>query len=213
MIRILFLRLLVEHHGFQRGSSGEPGEGGDPTIGPLHSLRASAVLRSAPILFLLGFRICRCGREFGRPAARIRARCVNEISILRHSNLIRLRHEAADVAVMTDRKPGHNPVCDHRCPPKSCDRSHPTVRSSWDNETSPDPGGRGPRERTRRLPAPGRSGTRVDGMANSGELPINAVILTKPTALTGLNQTVRGQVQGLLFPLPSLSSRRRIGRA
>jgi hypothetical protein len=33
-----------------------------------------------------------------------------------------------------------------------------------------------------------RSGARVDGMANSSELPINAVILDKPKALTGLDQ-------------------------
>ena len=43
--------------------------------------------------------------------------------------------------------------------------------------------------------APRRSGARVDGMANSGDLLINAVISSKPKALTGLNQKVRGQVQ------------------
>jgi len=123
-----------------------------------------------------------------------------------------VRHEAADVAVMTGRQPGHNPVCDHWYPTKTCGRSNPTVRSSWDNVTSPDPGGRASRERTRRLPAPRRSGARVDGMANSGELLINAVISNKPKALTGLNQKVSGQVQGLPFPLPSLSSHRRRGR-
>jgi hypothetical protein len=50
-------------------------------------------------------------------------------------------------------------------------------------------------------------------MANSGELLINAVNSSKPKALTGLNQKESGQVQGLSFPLPSLSSHRRIGRA
>jgi hypothetical protein len=40
----------------------------------------------------------------------------------------------------------------------------------------------------------------VDGMANSGELLINVVRANKPKTLTGLNQTVCGQVQG---PLPS----------
>src|SRR5271165_5408574 len=124
-----------------------------------------------------------------------------------------VRHEAADVAVMTGRKPGHNPVCDHWYPTKTCGRSNPMVRSSWDNETSPDPDGRVSRERTRRLLAPRRSGARVDGMANSGELLINAVNSSKPKALTGLNQKVNGQVQGFSFPLPSLSSHRRIGRA
>src|SRR5271165_929322 len=99
-----------------------------------------------------------------------------------------VRHEAADVAVMTGRQPGHNPVCDHWYRTKTCGRSNPTVRSSWDNETSPDPGGRVSRERTRRLLAPRRSGARVDGMANPGELLINAVISSKPKALTGLNQ-------------------------
>ena len=79
-------------------------------------------------------------------------------------------------------------MCDHWYSTKTCGRSNPTVRSSWDNETSPDPGGRVSRERTRRLLAPRRSGARVDGMANSGELLINAVISSKPKALTGLNQ-------------------------
>ena len=38
--------------------------------------------------------------------------------------------------------------------------------------------------------------TRVDGMANSGELLINVVRTNKPKTLRGLNQKVRGQVQG-----------------
>ena len=83
---------------------------------------------------------------------------------------------------------------DHRNPTKTCGRSNPTVRSSWDNVTSPS-SGRISREGIRRLPTPRRSGARVDGMANSGELPINVVRSNKPKALTGLNQKVRGQVQ------------------
>ena len=79
-------------------------------------------------------------------------------------------------------------MCDHWYPTKTCGRRNPTVRSSWDNVTSPDPGGRVSRERTRRLLALRRSGARVDGMANSGELLINVVNLSKPKALTGLNQ-------------------------
>ena len=101
---------------------------------------------------------------------------------------------------------------DHRYPTKTCGRSNPTVRSSWDNVTSPS-GGRISREGIRRLPTPRRSGARVDGMANSGELLINVARSNKPKALTGLNQKVRGQVQGLSLPLPSLSSHRRTGRA
>ena len=66
-------------------------------------------------------------------------------------------------------------MCDHWYPTKTCGRRNPTVRSSWDNVTSPDPGGRVSRERTRRLLALRRSGARVDGMANSGELLINVV--------------------------------------
>ena len=89
-------------------------------------------------------------------------------------------------------------MCDHWYPTKMCGRSNPTVRSSWDNETSLDSGGRVSRERTRRLLAPRRSGARVDGMANSGELLINVVRSSKPKALRGLNQKVRGQVQGCL---------------
>ena len=57
-------------------------------------------------------------------------------------------------------------MCDHWYPTKTCGQSNPTVRSSWDNVISPDPGGRVSRERTRRLPAPRRSVARVDGMAN-----------------------------------------------
>src|SRR5271157_5877966 len=83
---------------------------------------------------------------------------------------------------------------DHRYPTKTCGRSNPTVRSSWDNVSSPS-GGRISREGFRRLPTPRRSGARVDGMANSGELLINVVRSNKPKALTGLNQKVRGQVQ------------------
>ena len=79
-------------------------------------------------------------------------------------------------------------MCDHWYPTKTCGRSNPAVRSSWDNVSSPEPGGRASREGTRRLPASRRSGTRVDGMANSGELPINVVRTSKPKMLTGLNQ-------------------------
>ena len=73
-----------------------------------------------------------------------------------------VRHEAADVAIMTGRQPGHNPMCNHLVPTKTCGRSNPTVRSSWDNVTSPDTGGRVYRE-SPRLPASRRSGARVDG--------------------------------------------------
>jgi hypothetical protein len=110
-----------------------------------------------------------------------------------------VRHEATDGPVMTGLS-GHNPVCDHRYPTRTCGRSNPAVRSSWDNVTSPRWGGRTSREGIRRLLTPRRSGARVDGRANSGELPINVVRSSKPKALIGLNQTVRGQVQG---PLPS----------
>jgi len=96
---------------------------------------------------------------------------------------------------MTDHS-GHNPVCDHRYPTKTCGRGNPAVRSSWDNVSSPRRGGRASREGARRLLAPRRSGARVDGMANLGELPINAVRTDKPKVLRGLDQKVRGQVQG-----------------
>ena len=70
------------------------------------------------------------------------------------------------------------------------------MRSSWDNVSSPDGVAGPPARETRRLPASRRSGARVDGMANSGELLINVVRSNKPKALRGLNQKVRGQVQG-----------------
>jgi hypothetical protein len=87
-------------------------------------------------------------------------------------------------------------VCDHWYPTKTCGRGNLAVRSSWDNVTSPTQGGRASRERARRLLALRRSGAKVDGMANSGELLINVVRSSKPKALRGLNQKVRGQVQG-----------------
>jgi len=100
---------------------------------------------------------------------------------------------------MTGLTARNNPMYDHRYPTRTCGRSNPTVRSSWDNVTSPS-GGRISREGVRRLPTPRRSGARVDGMANPGELLINVVRSNKPKALTGLNQKVRGQVQ---WDLPS----------
>ena len=87
-------------------------------------------------------------------------------------------------------------MCDHWYPTKTCDRSNPVVRSSWDNVTSPTQGGRASRERARRLLAPRRSGAKVDGMANPGELLINVVRTSKPKAPRGLNQKVSGPVQG-----------------
>src|SRR3954470_8206575 len=108
---------------------------------------------------------------------------------------------------------GHNPVCDYRYPTGTCGWGNPAVRSSRDNVTSPLPGGRSSREGDRRLPASRRSGARVDGRANSGELLINVVRSNEPKALRGLNQKVRGQVQGIPLPLPSLPSHRRTGRA
>ena len=115
---------------------------------------------------------------------------------------------------MTDLS-GHNPVCDHRYPTRTCGRSNPAVRSSWDNVTSPRSGWSDhPARETRRLPAPRRSGARVDGMANSGELLINVVRSNKPKALRGLNQKVRGQVQrDLPSPVVVVASHRRRGRA
>ena len=40
-------------------------------------------------------------------------------------------------------------------------------------------------------------------MANSSELLINVVRSSKPKALRGLNQKVRGQARGFSHPLPS----------
>jgi hypothetical protein len=106
---------------------------------------------------------------------------------------------------MTDHS-GHNPVCDYRYPTKTCGRGNLAVRSSWDNVTSPRRGGRSSREGIRRLPAPRRSGAKVDGMANPGELLINVVRTSKPKALIGLNQKVCGQVQGYP-PSPAVAVR------
>ena len=54
--------------------------------------------------------------------------------------------------------------------------------NSWDDVTSPFPGGRAPREGTRRLLTPRRSGARVVGLADSSELLINVVRSSKPKA-------------------------------
>jgi hypothetical protein len=95
-------------------------------------------------------------------------------------------------------------MCDHRYPTKTCGRSNPTVRSSWDNETSPQQGGRISREGIRRLLTPRRSGARVDGRANPGELLINVVRTSKPKALTGLNQNGTWPGAGAL-PSPAVA--------
>jgi hypothetical protein len=92
-------------------------------------------------------------------------------------------------------------MCDHRYPTKTCDRSNPAVRSSWDNVTSPHQGGRASREGIRRLPASKRSGARVDGRANPSELLINVVRTSKPKALIGLNQNGTWPGAGV-FPFP-----------
>jgi len=83
-------------------------------------------------------------------------------------------------------------VCDHWYPTKTCDWSNPVVRSSWDNVTSPTQGGRASRERARRLLALRRSGAKVDGMANSGELLINVVRSSKPKALSSCFALLKG---------------------
>jgi hypothetical protein len=83
---------------------------------------------------------------------------------------------------------------DHRYPTKTCGRSNPTVRSSWDNVTSPSVVGYPAREFDD-CQRQGGQGPGVDGMANLSELPINVVRSNKPKALIGLNQKVRGQVQ------------------
>jgi hypothetical protein len=112
---------------------------------------------------------------------------------------------------MTDLS-GHDPVCDHRYSTGTCGRSNPAVRSSRDNVTSSQRGGRASREGIRRLLTPRRSGARVDGRANSGEPLINAVRSGKPKALIGLDQKVRGQAQRDL-PSPAVAVRATGGEA
>jgi hypothetical protein len=45
-------------------------------------------------------------------------------------------------------------------------------------------------------------------MVNSGEVLLRAVMFDQPKVLTGWNQKVRGQVQGLSVSLPQLSRHR-----
>jgi hypothetical protein len=47
------------------------------------------------------------------------------------------------------------------------------------------------------------------GLVNLPEAVLNAVNINKPKMLTGLDQTVRGQVLGLHFPLARMSDHRR----
>jgi hypothetical protein len=54
----------------------------------------------------------------------------------------------------------------------------------------------------------GGRGPAVRGMVNPGEVLLKAVSLNKPKMLTGLNQTVRGQVQGLDTPLSRMEHHR-----
>ena len=54
----------------------------------------------------------------------------------------------------------------------------------------------------------GGRGPAVRGMVNPGEVLLKAVSLNKPKMLTGLNQTVRGQVQGLDAPLSRMEHHR-----
>jgi hypothetical protein len=52
----------------------------------------------------------------------------------------------------------------------------------------------------------------LNGMVNKSELLINVVKANKPKMLTGLDQKVRGQVQGFQFPLSQMKNHRRTGR-
>jgi hypothetical protein len=54
----------------------------------------------------------------------------------------------------------------------------------------------------------GGRGPAVRGMVNSSEVLLKAVSTDKPKMLSGLNQKVRGQVQGLEGPLPRTSHHR-----
>ena len=85
------------------------------------------------------------------------------------------------------------------------------VRSPGDNVTSIF-GSVVKREPTRRLPASGGRGPAVRGKVNPGEVLIKAVIENKPKMLSGLNQKVRGQVQGLHAPLSRMSTTGRKAR-
>src|SRR5512135_1732666 len=64
------------------------------------------------------------------------------------------------------------------------------------------------REPTRRLPASRRSGASSPGQVNPGEVLRTAVNKDKPKMLSGLDQKVRGQVQGLQAPLSRMAHHR-----
>ena len=84
-----------------------------------------------------------------------------------------------------------------------------TARSGAWGTTSPRSSDRPwTREPTRRLPASRRSGASSPGQVNPGEVLIKAVTRGKPKMLTGLDQKVRGQVQGLDAPLARMAHHR-----
>jgi hypothetical protein len=57
----------------------------------------------------------------------------------------------------------------------------------------------------------GGRGPAVRGMVNPGEVLLKAVKIDKPKMLSGLNQKVSGQAQGLGHPLPRTSHHRPSG--
>src|SRR5262249_55498562 len=84
-----------------------------------------------------------------------------------------------------------------------------TVRSEARGTTSPRSKDRPwEREPTRRLPASRRSGASRPGQVNPGEVLIKAVNRGKPKMLSGLDQKVRGQVQGLQAPRARMAHHR-----
>jgi hypothetical protein len=82
------------------------------------------------------------------------------------------------------------------------------VRSPGDNVTSIQKDRPWTREPTRRLPASRRSGASRPGPVNPGEVLIKAVNRGQPKMLSGWDQKVRGQVQGLQAPRARMAHHR-----
>lgn len=104
--------------------------------------------------------------------------------------------------VCWDRWSGPNLEFYLQYPTRTCGRSNRIVRSSWDNEPSPERAATGPRGEvvTASIGAVGALG--LDGMVSSCEPLVNVVTLCKPKMLIGLDQKVRGLARGF-SPTPS----------
>ena len=102
----------------------------------------------------------------------------------------------------------HYPMFRHRSATPAGVTGNGEVRSLGDNVTSINRIGRERASRHGDCQHHGGRGPTARGRVNPGEVLLKAVSLNKPKMLCGLNQTVRGQVQGLDTPLSRMKHHR-----